>query len=362
MPMKRIYLLMTMGYLFTLSLLTACHSDDVSPPIDLNTLCKTFEGDELRLYLNGEEQYGRSVAFALDKAEESDKMLLGISPLWPNVRNYIDLENDYDNIQLKIKASSDTEKVTFVSEPAIYSYYTLATEGVWSKDSLMLSLNYKTRNENLAEKSYLFDFSDESINLEHLETVMQTVDYEGLQIPIREFVADAMKIILKVWRQHFDEGLRMTFHTNGDMDMHLKSNKTYIPIPGKYGHRLHTAEYGFLLSDIEGVVIFNKLLGYSDNPFNIFDGLCWKLGNDYFLSFRYLFCEDGSNLYLSIGTRHFLHASNFFSIWTGRNVYPIEETVRGLSIEETNKVRKLSSLISNKEIIGTQIFLRGMKE
>ena len=107
--MKQFYYFLTANLLLWVCslFLTSCEKEDVPPPIDLNTLCKTFQRQQLQLYVNGVEYFGHTVTFAQNKTTDvennSSTMFLGISPLWPNVRNYTSSEEyDYEWIEMPV--------------------------------------------------------------------------------------------------------------------------------------------------------------------------------------------------------------------------------------------------------------------
>ena len=372
--MKQFYYFLTANLLLWVCslFLTSCEKEDVPPPIDLNTLCKTFQRQQLQLYVNGVEYFGHTVTFAQNKTTDvennSSTMFLGISPLWPNVRNYTSSEEyDYEWIEMPVSVEATSNEVFFQGILPIYEKNTvIGTEGCWKNDTLRINVIYRANIDGITDNTFIFDFTNESINLDFLHPNSNFIEYDGEKIPTKEFVKEAFGIFLKAIRNNLGgANLQLTFNRDGSVNMGLKhmDKTTYVPINGHHAYRLHTSEYGFLQSDSEGGKAINRLLGLVYGPVqDATDGFLytWQIGGQYFMSIYYDYDPHTSNLRLGIGSKSHFYAYNFWKNWAGLFMYPMEETVHGLSVEETKKIRKMVELFSNQDI--HNILLSGKKQ
>ena len=155
--MKQFYYFLTANLLLWVCslFLTSCEKEDVPPPIDLNTLCKTFQRQQLQLYVNGVEYFGHTVTFAQNKTTDvennSSTMFLGISPLWPNVRNYTSSEEyDYEWIEMPVSVEATSNEVFFQGILPIYEKNTvIGTEGCWKNDTLSINVIYRANIDGI---------------------------------------------------------------------------------------------------------------------------------------------------------------------------------------------------------------------
>ena len=202
--MKLLYYFQTANFLLLICsfFMTSCEKEDVPPPIDLNTLCKTFQGQQLHLYVNGVEYFGHTVAFAHSKTtvveNNSSTMFLGISPLWPNVRNYTSSEEyDYEWIEMPVSVEATFNEVFFQGILPIYEKnIVIDTEGYWKNDTLSINVIYRANIDGITDNTFIFDFTDESINLDFLHPNSNFIEYDGERIPTKEFAKEAFGILI----------------------------------------------------------------------------------------------------------------------------------------------------------------------
>lgn len=368
--MRCIYLLMTMGYLFTLSLLIACHSDDISPSIDLNTLCKTFEGDELRLYLNGEEYSSiteKAVLIYPEMLEDKNKypinsgqMLLEILPIFPETIFKI-TDEAYTNLIFAVDVTTTSEKVILKGVYNQSQYYTVDLNGEYSNEILTLYLTYKTKRDKITSQAFVFDLTRESIDLSQLFPKKEYVEYKGFQYPIRNFILDAISPVIKSIRNRIGGSVRIKFHENGSIQIGVKGDGEldFTDIPGKHGYYFHESDWGYLSVDTVGLkylspILDGKKFGYRSEFYS------WRARQIYFAPI-YLTFNDNDDLLITLeeplmfafGKYINTYAQRFHdSFNTGDN--------NMLSDEEVEKLCIVSSLLLNKEI--DFILFRGIKE
>lgn len=345
---------------------SSCGDDEAPPPIDLESISKVYKGDELRIFLNGEEYSspGEEVGLALaslfpDHAKDGDvssgqKMLLKLLPLWPNVRVYPILD-DFETILMEVEAISSSDEVHLKGHYTDAPQYTLGMEGYYRDNVLTLNLTYTTDISGVTGSTFIFDFSKESIDLLQLHPIIKFVEYDGQQIPVEEFVRDAMTPVLEVIGKQLGGPLQIAFFPDGSTKVGIKAQgkDTFTPMIGKHGYRFHLANWGYLFADTQGAVWMDKTVEDRE-LIDISPLYAWYARDKHFISVFYG-CNRDSDLLFTIEAPAMCQFRNFLSPWLD-----VFGNGRVMSKEETEKCRMVLNMIYDKQI--ELICLRGTKQ
>lgn len=342
--------------------MTSCEKEDVPPPIDLNTLCKTYESNELRLFLNGVEYTSseEQVAIIFPHTLKSEtkyhtnegQMLLEILPIFPEIR-YSFNDAMYINPIVIVDVVSTSKEITLRGNYADSEYYNLNIEGSYKNEVLTLNLTYNTYRPNITGQAFIFDLTDESIDLSKLHPTKELIEYEGIQYPIREFVLDAISPILSNLREQFGGAMRIKFFEDGSTQIGIKKENSseYTDIPGKHGYFFHETEWGYLSADAKGMEYLAPIL---DGTTNILmsDFYAWRARQTYFASVHFSLTDNNDLLMTMEEPLMFAFNKYISSYW--------QKNKKLLSESEIDKMLLLSSLFDKGQI--NLILFRGTKE
>ncbi|WP_455588510.1 hypothetical protein [Bacteroides rodentium] len=363
--MKTVFLLFAVCCTAVLIFFSSCE-DDPAPPIDLADISGVYKGDELRIFLNGEEYSSpdEEVGLALPSMVSGDtkggdvssgeKMLLQLLPLWPNFRVY-PVVDEFKLILMEVEAVSTTEEVNLRGSYTDASQYVLEVEGCYRDGVLMLNLTYTTNVQDITGNAFVFDFTEEAIDLSQLNPTITSVEYDGEQIPVYDFVRDAMMPVVALISERLGGSLRIEFLPDGSANVGIKkrSGNSFFPIIGKHGYRFHYPNWGYLFSDTEGATwVAEAVEAYQLRNVSPLYG--WHARDKYFISVFYGQTRD-SDLLLTVESPTMCRFRKFLSPWLD-----YFGNGNGLSVEETKRCRMVSSMIYNKQI--ELICLRGIKQ
>lgn len=346
-----------------LFLFSSCEKEDPMP-IDLESICKEYKGDELRIFLNGEEYSSSEEAVKLalsspmlqntDGTDASgNKMQLTLLPLWPNLRVYPYI-NNFELLLIEVEAISSPDEVLLKGIYTDAPQYTLEVEGSYREGVLTLNLTYMTNIPNITGHAFIFDFSIQSIDLTYLNPKIRTVEYDGQQIPIEEFVRDTMSPILKLIGERLGGSLRIEFFPDGSTDVSIVDRETgrSTPVVGKHGYRFHDSSWGYLFADTEGVTwMSDRVEAWHYVDLTPLYG--WRARDKYFVSVFYDYRQ--SKMLFTIEAPAMSQFRNFLSPWLDSF-----GNGQGISKEETAKGHMITNMIYNKEI--QLICMGGSKE
>lgn len=347
-----------------MSILGACsnNEDRTSVPINIQDICKTYPQEQVKMTFNGDEISSSgdvSLKFiATSKCSNristsqtvsnSEKMLLEIPPLWPNVHDS-NIQSVFDNIIFEVDAVFSLELVTFTGEIEQYGYK-LAVRGIYKEETLTLNLTYSTTYSMIGNR-YVFDFSRESLNMGMLNPKENFVEWKEEQIPTKEFVTDAIVPILETIKERLGGVLCIEFFSDGYTSLEIKSQKTgeVTPVPGKHGFRYFGSDFGYFMADEEGALWMSKTVS-GDFTFNS-AMYTSKIGMFHFMPVCFSKDNTGDKLILTLEDPIGNCFQNFLFFWLDC----LGNTE--LSTEEFDKAFKVAMLLQNETI--KQIRLTG---
>lgn len=325
-------------------------SDDDEPSIDLRTLCQQIPSDKIKMTLNGEtiEEPG-DVAFAFPNQQSPEeeifesKMLIEMTSLWPNN----DKSNLAKNFYFEVDAQSSPNKIVFtgsIQKQEQYKYE-LDLEGYYENNELVLNMNYRSKDTNLIGNTYELEINVDAFNLGDIMIKTETVEWNGEQVPITEFLHESLKPIFGHYVEKTgNDAVRVTFSEDGSMGISFRDSRTHTfsPVSGHYAYRLNGSA-GWLEAGQEEAVNFCKdFLPYS---FPLPNGLFWATQRN--KAFIPIYYRTGSDKLLM--TLH-INGDNdndlilyFLNEWTCNVSDDSEPTMR---------LHKVRSLFHNKSISG----------
>lgn len=348
-----------------LFLFSSCSTDEVVVPIELESISKLYKGDELRIFLNGEEYSSpnEEVRLALPSLVSKDmknedvsvgeKMLMELLPIWPNIRDFSISSNEFENILVEVETVSTPEEVCLKgSYTDAMQYYTLDVEGYCRDGILTLYLNYTTKISYITGNAFTFDFSKESIDLSHLKPKIENVEYDGQLIPVEEFVRNAMAPVFETIGRRLGGSLRIEFLSDGSTNVSIKmqGEDTYTPVIGKHGYCFHRSCWGYLFADTEGASWMNELVT-GTSLWGVSPLYGWRARDKYFISVYYSLNGD-LDLLMTLETPEMFQFRFFLAPWIDRfgtyiDNYPFNTE---LSKEETFKSVHVINMMYDKQI------------
>lgn len=341
------------------SILGACSGDDEKPEptIAIQEICGIYTPEQVKMNVNGDEvPLSGNVSLLLpssdatngrtgvsgNEAAVTEKMLLEIPPLWPNILD--GYGPSVSNIVFEVDAVTSPEQVAFEGAVGQYNVYELAVKGVYKDGILTLDMIYTTTC-SLAGKMYAFDFSKASLDTGMLNPSVKSVEWQGSQVPVEEFVVDAVAPVFEAIGRRLGGTLCMEFLPEGSLYLGVKSNETgnLVPVPGKHGFRNYNNGFCYLMTDAEGALWISKAVnGSSESDSSIF----LSIGNSFY--FVPVFClwgnsEDELRVAFDTPVRNRFH--HFLFYW----LECLGETE--LSEEEMAKAHKVATLLQEENIL-----------
>ena len=351
--------------LFPLLLQLYSCSEDEAPPIDLATISKVYRGDELKIFFNGVEYSSEDEAVALtvpslvgwDNPDEvwqgdGEKMLLEILPLWPEVL-YESTTEIAKNPIIEVDAISTPDEVRFTgSYSDSPNFYLLEVEGIVQHDVLTIHLTYTEHTEKVTGNTFLFRFDASSLDFPMLHSKVLMIEYGGQQIPVKDFVRDALTPVLRIIGERLEGDLQVEFLEDGSTRLCILSEDGTVvtEVPGWHGYRLHN-EWGYLCSDIEGGSWLFERICNVKSSFLLGELYGWCIRNLGFISVFYKVNYD-SALWISLESPTWRGFEYFLAPW-------LEMFASYLTEEEKDKAWIVSNMISAGEL--DIIFIRGEK-
>lgn len=370
---KLYYCVIVLCYVAQFISFSSC-SDDETVPIDLESISKVYKGEELRIFLNGEEYSSSNEEVGLGlpsmvsgntkngDSSSSEKMLLEILPLWPNIRDFSVSSNEFENLLIEVDAISTPEKVLLKGSYTDFTRYTLDVEGDCTDGVLTLNLTYTTNISKITGSAFVFNFDKESIDLSKLSPTIDFVEYDGRQMPVQEFVRDAMTPVFETIGKLLGGPLRIEFFSDGSTSVSIKAEgeNVFTPVIGQHGYRFHRSNWGYLFADTEGATWMSELI--TRIPFDSISPLYgWRARNKYFMSVYYNLNWE-YDLLMTLETPEMFQFSYFLSPWLDhfgitKDDYPIKTE---LSKEETLKCVHVINMQFKKQI--KLICIKGVRE
>ncbi len=347
---------MKTNYLFLLLLscfIISCENEE-PPAIELDSISKIYEGENLQIFLNGEEykREGEKVALFLPENPTtknegtSEKMIIEMLPLFPEVRQDKNDNTLYLNPVFEVTSIATDKEVSFEGNYSNSPQYNLNLKGIWKEEKLMLNLTYTTEVKGLTGNAFVFNLDKESIDLSQLNPRIETIEYGGEQIPIKDFIIDAMAPFVQLVKKQLGGPLRIEFFPDGSTELSIKKEgeNTFTPIPGKHGYRIHETNWGYLSSDIDGAKYMKPLLEGGEYVGNS-TLYAWGSTDEKFVSIYYNFNQEG-DLILSMEEPMRFAFDKFLNYslqWFGRI-----QNYRDITEEEVDKANKATQMIGNE--------------
>lgn len=177
-----------------------------------------------------------------------------------------------------------------------------------------------------------------------LNPSVETVEWEGSQVPVGEFVTDAIEPVLEAIGRRLGGSFYLEVLSDASVQAGVKSYETndFVPIPGKLGFRNLNGGFGYLVADYDGALwLFQVVLG----DFSVSSTMFASIGGN--LHFVPVFFVDGrsaNELRIAFDTPLGTSFCRFLFQWL-ENLGEIE-----LSVEEIEKAHRLALLLQDKKI------------
>lgn len=350
-------------YYFSLLLLSyfiiSCNNE-VPPNINLEELCGTYTGDTRIVRLNGEEFLTDiSPVKVLFNIPENGEGIMEFSHLWPKPQTL----TPFDSRHIEIQTATTPTEVILKGNYSDLPYYTMGVEGKWIEGILEVDLNYKSTDERLVGNTFIVRMNEDALDFSRLYPSSSTVEFDGQQIPIEDFVRNAMSPIFRALSKNLGAEIKFVMKEDGSME--ISTNKigsnNFTNIPGKHRHWLHSDNHGYFEADYEGASWLLKLLHEDDFISDTSPIFGDRIGStQYFASILYYF-DDGDLVYCNQnwgGTKRIiirylgLLLDSYRLLATG---------TYNMTFEEREKISTLKDLIQN-DIIRGDIYIRAKKQ
>lgn len=273
-----------------ISTLGACGNDENETPvsIDIQGICGVYTPQQVEMTLNGEDTPafgGVSLIMeplasnSKDEMEGSQTMQLKLPPLWPNLAT-VNVQPVFDNITLYVGASASPEEVV-LEGMSKQPEHELVVKGVYKEGILNLDLTYSITSSMLVGKKFLFEFGRQSLDFGFLNPSLSSIEWKGSQIPVEEFVSDAITPILDAIGRRLGGSLCVELVPEASVHLSIKPEGAgdVITIPGKHGLCNPNNGFAYFVTDQDGASwLAEKIMGSSFFKYNLF----FSSINDYF--------------------------------------------------------------------------------
>ena len=335
-------------------------NNEVPPNINLEELCGTYQGDTRIIRLNGEEYLTDIInpVKLLFNIPESGEGIMEFFYLWP----YPQTLNPFDSRHIEIQTAATPTEVILKGNYSDSPYYTVGVEGKWAEGMLEVDLDYKSIDERLVGNTFIVCMNEDALDFSRLYPSSNTVEFGGQQIPIENFVRDAMSPIFRALSKNLGAEIKLIMKEDGNMEISTKKigNNNFTNIPGKHRHWLHSDNHGYFEADYEGASwLLNRLHedDFISKTSPIFGD---KIGTQCYASILYYF-DDGDLVYCNQnwgGTKRIiikylaLLLDSYRLLTTG---------TYNMTLEEREKISTLKNLIQDGIIQG-DIYIRAKKQ
>lgn len=353
-----------------IGLLSSCNNEDPAPPINLHTINKQYHANKVFLTLNGDTlEPGIDLAFSfmddelqMEEISES-KMLLETAPPWIGADGNV---LEVSSIKFDVDVSSTHKEVSFIGQTHKDAvFYEMDVQGTIRNDSVWIDMNYRTKNNELKDRTFELHMSADSYLLdflrEHSKGYQDTVIWNGETYQTVDFVRESLDAIFIEYVQKTGiDAYQLTFREDGRMDVKARqvNNGSYVTVEGDFAYRFHKGYgYGgggvFEIGIDEAQQFCSDFLNDNMLPNKLFHTVFWERKKAYIpidlIIARYW--EEGwddieERLTLElVGFRD--HSANWFNYG-----YFLSELTKsgGDFTDRTMRLRKLISMIFNKRI------------
>ena len=342
-----------------------CNNED-PPNINLEELWGPYTRDTRIVHLNGEEflphEEQVSLLFPADlnmPNNEDETMVLELFPIWPKPQTISPF--DY-LIHVEMQATATPTEVILKGNYSDSPYYTVDIEGKWTEEVLEVDLNYKSTDERLVGNTFIIRMNEDALDFSRLYPSSNMVEFDGLSIPIEDFVRDAMSPIFRALSQRLGHEIKLTMKEDGSMEISTKKegSNNFINIPGKHRHWLHSDNHGYFDTDYEGATWLHEII--HENEYHIsLSGIFDTATRNYTQNFAPIlyYFDNGDLIYCNQNWGSWLFEKYLTLLL---NSYRLSTTgTYGMTFEERKKISSLIDLIDNNIIRG-DIFIKAEKQ
>ena len=338
--------------IFCMGILDACSNDAETPTsIDIQDICGVYTPQQVKMTFNGEDMPALGNAsltmesldnHSKDEMEGDYKILLALPPLWPNLAT-VSTSPVFDNVTLEVEASASPEEVV-LEGMSKQPQHELVVKGVYKEGILNLDLTYSITSSMLVGKKFLFEFGRQSLDFDFLNPSLSSIEWKGSQIPVEEFVSDAITPVLDAIGRRLGGFLCAELVPEASVHLSIKPEGAgdVITVPGKHGLCNPNNGFAYFVTDQDGAsCLTEKIMGSSFFKYNLF----FSSINDYFYFVPVFYLKDVQDeLKLAFDTPVNSFFYGLLFEWL-ENVGMTE-----LSSEEMEKAYKLAHLLQDKTI------------
>lgn len=339
--------------MFCISILGACGNDGDETPvsIDIQDICGVYTPQQVKMTLNGENTpaFGEASltmepleSNSKDEMEGSHTMLLKLPPLWPNLAT-VNMQPVFDNITLYVGVSTSPEEVV-LEGVSKQSEHELVVKGVYKEGILNLDLTYSIASSMLVGKKFLFEFDKQSLDFGFLNSSLSSIEWKGSQIPVEEFVSDAVTPVFEAIGRRLGGSLCVELVPEASVHLSIKPEGAgdVITVPGKHGLCNPNNGFAYFVTDQDGASwLTEKIMGSSFFKYSLF----FSSINDYFYFVPVFYLKNIHNeLKLAFDTPVNSYFYGLLFEWLEN------AEVTELSSEEVEKAYKLVQLMQDKMV------------
>ena len=203
--------------------------------------------------------------------------------------------------------------------------------------------------------------NENALDFSRLYPSSNTVEFDGEQIPIEDFVKEAMSPIFRALSKNLGAEIKLVMKEDGSMDISAKKegSNSFTNIPGEHRHWLHSENHGYFEADYEGASWLHKILQENEYTNIALSGTFETATREYSQNFAPIlyYFDDGDLVYSNQNWDGWLF-EKFLNLWSSSSRMETTGTY-GLTIEEQKKIRFLVSLLDD---IQGSIYIRAEKQ
>ena len=249
----------------------------------------TFNGEDMPALGNVSLTMKSLDNHSKDEMEGNHKILLTLPPLWPNLATVNTLPV-FDNVTLEVEVSASPEEVILdgmFKQPE----HELVVKGVYKEGILNLDLTYSIISSVLVGKKFLFEFGGQSLDFGFLNPSLSSIEWKGSQIPVEEFVSDAITPVFEAIGRRLGGSLCVELVSEASVHLNIKPEGVgdVITVPGRHGLCNPNNGFAYFVTDQDGASwLTEKIMGSSFFKYNLF----FSSINDYFYFVPVFYMKD----------------------------------------------------------------------
>lgn len=352
--------------LFLSCIIISCNTDEL-PPIKLESLRGTYMGETRIVHFNGKEYLTHeeiiSIGFPADfgMSEKGDgTMIMELFPIWPESAT---LNPFLNTMKIAMKTIATSSDVILTGNYSDSPFYSLTAEAKWTEENLIVDLDYKSTDERLLGNTFIIRMNENALDFSRLYPSSNTVEFDGEQIPIEDFVKEAMSPIFRALSKNLGAEIKLVMKEDGSMDISAKKegSNSFTNIPGEHRHWLHSENHGYFEADYEGASWLHKILQENEYTNIALSGTFETATREYTQNFAPIlyYFDDGDLVYSNQNWDGWLFEKYLATLL---NSYRLSENgLYEMTLEERGKISTLINLLKD-DIIRGDIFIRAKKQ